>query len=610
MKKNRKSLLCFVLSLVLIVEIFAPLTAYAGELELDSEQKNAIAMLNYITVLTQEINSSKNSRLYLEEAYSNLINNTYPNAVDGKTLRQMSGLLDIMESYRMIAVQRDRLQFIYEQNQAEALSAALPDPHSVMSLVLAPKDPVRLVTALANMAFDAYSSYSTYSEQNALSYLKEGWALDDDEAEVLHESRKNTFTYMISIVKEYGLPGELALTEKTVEEFVKWKNSTNNTGRIQFLESNKNTYQSFGGYWLTLAESYYKSGDYKKCLDAVKTYESMDVRIFRYDHELAKVLPMAIVAAEKTYNAKDYTTYAREKAQQIIDNTEHDSWALRYFAAQTLVDLYGKTKDKKDLNKAYSITMDNVNYLVARQQELNEGFLSKVKETPVRKGASKREKKVIEDYNKMLKEERKTEMAPVYEPLKLNCDLLNSLADELKVSASERKKIDGILHPDNAQIFLSDPLDAQYWFQNEGDVPSSKDVEIAYGGTVLILPVEYITTDAEITATVKEPGNGTSTVIADWKLDKVQRGDEGVLSSFEAAYTSKEAKKIEWKPNSTISVDIRPNKGIDLVYHFEFKTEGTKNGWRDYLKVWEGHKNNWYDYAKVWENSVKFVRVK
>ena len=46
------------------------------------------------------------------------------------------------------------------------------------------------------------------------------------------------------------------------------------------------------------------------------------------------------------------------------------------------------------------------------------------------------------------------------------------------------------------------------------------------------------------------------------------------------------------------------------MYTAEYITEGTKNAWYDYFKVWEGHKNNWYDYAKVWENSVKFVRVK
>ena len=34
-------------------------------------------MLNHLAVLTQEINASQNSRMYMEEVYSMLINNTF-----------------------------------------------------------------------------------------------------------------------------------------------------------------------------------------------------------------------------------------------------------------------------------------------------------------------------------------------------------------------------------------------------------------------------------------------------------------------------------------------------------------------------------------------------
>ena len=95
---------------------------------LTDTQKNSISMLNYLTVLTKEINDSSNSRLYMENAYSSLLNNTYPNAVDSRTLVELTDLLDILESYRMINVKRERLDYIYEQNKAQALRAAIPRP--------------------------------------------------------------------------------------------------------------------------------------------------------------------------------------------------------------------------------------------------------------------------------------------------------------------------------------------------------------------------------------------------------------------------------------------------------------------------------------------------
>ena len=84
---------------------------------LDDTQRNSINMLNYITVLTQEISDSKESRLYLESVYSALINNTYPNAIDSRTQAQITSMLDTLEAYRMIAVKRDRIEYIYEQNR-------------------------------------------------------------------------------------------------------------------------------------------------------------------------------------------------------------------------------------------------------------------------------------------------------------------------------------------------------------------------------------------------------------------------------------------------------------------------------------------------------------
>ena len=607
----KKRILAILLASSLAVGCMAPHYANAETTELTAEQDNAIAMLNYITVLTQDINASKNSRVYMEEAYSSLINNTYPNAVDSRTLSQMTGLLDTMENYSMIGVKRDRLQLIYEQSQAQAIRSAIPNPLGLISTVHS-FDPVKLVASVVYMAVDSYTSYTAYNASVEQQYLKDGWALDDDEAKVLHESRKGTFSYMVQMVNDYDLPGDLTLTEDTVDEFVSWKNNDNIVSRIQFFESNKGTYQSYGGYWLTLADSYYNNGDYEKCLEAVEEYEKLGTRIFRRDYELAKVLPLAIAAAKEVYEIDEYAPYAAEKSQIIISNTDHDDWALRYFAAQTLVDLYAETEEDAYLQDAYKIVLDNVNYLVAEQQSMNDTYLSPVKEEKAPKDASKDEKKQIEKYNKMLKETRKTEMPPVYEPLRLNCDLLFALADEMSLSDSEKTKIDKMLHPNNEPLFLTKGLDELYWFTVPSEEENSDEEEVdicEFGGNVLILPTYLLTNDAVVTVSVTEPDEDEPIVFNDWIIDKTARGTEGELSSFETAFTSETSQDYTWEPDSKVLIDVIAMDGIDISYHYEFETLGTKKEWYDYLKIWEGHKNNWYDYFKVWENSVTFERV-
>ena len=589
-----------VLALTLNCLVLDPVNTAASDLT--AEQSNAIAMLNHITVLTQEIIASKNSRVYMEEAYSSLLNNTYPNVVDVLTLKQLTGLLDTMENYRMIGAKRDRLQLVYEQSQAQAIRAVVSAVRSF--------DPSRLVASVAYMAVDSYTSYTEYTADVEQQYLENDWALNEEEANDLHESRKGTFSYMVQMVNDYDLPGDNILTEDTIDEFVKWKNNENIVSRIHFFESNKETYQSYGGYWLALADSYYNNGDYDKCLEAVEEYENLNTRIFRRDYELANVLPLAIAAAKEVYDIRNYASYAAEKVQLIIDNTDHDDWALRYFAAQTLIDLYAQTQKNKYLQDAYETVLDNVNYLVGEQRTMNTAYLAPVQTENVPKDASREEKKQIEEYNDMIKETRKVEMPPIYEPLRLNCDLLFAIADETDLPETDKTKIDKMLHPNDEPLFLTMGIDEAYWFNNPYEKPvESADIACEFGGNVLILPTYLLTKDALVTVLVTEPDIEAPIVFRDWTIDKTVRGTEGDLTTFETALVSAEAHKYTWKPDTTVLINVTAKDGLDISYSFAFETVGTKNEWYDYLKVWEGHKNNWYDYVKVWENSVTFERV-
>lgn len=292
---------------------------------LDATQRNSISMLNHLAVLTQEINASQNSRMYLEEAYSMLINNTFPNAVDSRTLSQLTGILDILEKYRMIAVKRERLDYVYEQNRAQAIRSAVPSPLGLMSAVQS-FSLSKLAASVVYMAVDSYTSYASQTAQADMQYLQDGWTLDDEAAAALHESRKSTFSYMVRIVGDYGLPGDLTLSENAVDEFVKWENNDNVTQRIQFLEANVDTYQALGTYWIVLAESYYENGDYGKCISALASYEALGTRIFRKDYEFARVLPLAVISAGHTLSGNDYVEAVERYLTLILNNTDYDDW--------------------------------------------------------------------------------------------------------------------------------------------------------------------------------------------------------------------------------------------------------------------------------------------
>lgn len=604
MKHFWKRLVCTLMVCTIAIGMTGGIVASAESNEFSDVQIRAISMLNYITVLTKETNASSKSRMFMEKAYSELINNTHPNAVvDNRTLGQLNGLLDTMERYRLVNVKRDRLQYIYEQNQAKAIRAAIPNPLGMLSTVHS-LTPARLITSIAYMAVDSYTSYTAYTGEIALQNLKDGWELDDEEAATLHDARKNMFTFMIQMVNQYNLPGELALTEQTVDEFVKWKNNDNIVARIQFLESNQDIYKYYGGYWTTLAKSYYENNELQKCIDAVSTYEGMGAKLFRWDFDYAQILPLAIAAAEQVLPTDEYVKYAAQRAEAIDDNTRGSDWALKYFAAQTYVNIYDKTNDKSYLEKAYAILKNNIIYLADEQKDMNETYIAAYQDKSTNNLTDK-EKKQVEEYNKTMREARKTELPPVSDALLLNCDLLFNLVDLIEVSNDVKSSLESMIHPQGARLFLVEPLDNKFWFEAKY-VTATEDIDFTYGGTQMIIPVSFLTSNANIAVHIND-----AQILDDWKLDRVERKTEGDITTYYAIYTSEQAHNHPWQVDEKIKIMLSPDTENSIPsYTFEYITEGSKKNWYDYFVPWQGQKNNWYDYLKVWDNSVLFVRTK
>lgn len=547
-------------------------TVAVDQSALSETQRNSMAMLNYLAVVTESINSSKNSRLKLEETYSTLINNTYPNAVDDRTLAQLESLLDTINQYRMVDVKRDRLQYIYEQNQAQAIRSAIPNPLGLLSAVES-GSLAKLATSVIYMAVDSYTSYQSATASADLEYLKGGWELDDDEADILHERRKSTFSFMVKTVSEHNLPGYLALNEESVEQLVEWSENDNVIRRILFLESNQDTYKAYGGYWLILARSYYENNDYAKCLSAISTYETMRSGILRKDYEYAKTIPMAIVAASETMDDGAYVSYAEERLSQIAANCDNTDWELLYFAAQTYVDLYRRTGNESFLKKSYDIALDNVNVLVGKQEELNSKYLSTIVDARVPKGATKQQKKEIDQYNKLQKESRKKALPPTYQPLLVNCDLLFALADELDVSESERTRIDGILHPNGSDAFLTKPIDDQYRF--DGSDEEDQPVKMEFDGSKLTLPANLVSSETAISAS---KSTGKKALSGDWVVSKVDRGSSKDVSTFTAVFENKEIDKKSYKNGDVVTFTFTDGSGEAAVTRtIKFKASVDEN---------------------------------
>lgn len=552
-------------------------TIIEEEPDLTSTQRNSINMLNYITVLTQQINESKESRIYLEAVQSSLQNDIYPNAVDTKTQSQINNLWRTIDGYRMIAVKRDRLDYIYEQNKAQALRQAIPNPLGLLSTVQS-GGVLKTAISVIYMAADSASSYQAASTQADLKYLQDNWDLEDEEMKELSESQLNLLNYRFDLVRDNDFPGEWALTVDAVDDFVKWINEPNVASRIDWLKSNETTYREFRTYWLELAKSYYEHAEkydnlesYKMCISSIEKYEDIATRIFIKDQDYAETLPMVILSAKETMESKDYVKAAEKYAKLICENCDKEEWALRYFVAQIYVDLYANTENEQYLSDAYEIVKENSNILARKQEELNEAYLAEVKLEEASEDATKREKKEVKEYNKLLEEKREVELPPVNEAFYLNCELLLALADELNLSQTAKKELDDIIH-DGSAIFLTDALDARFWASESVDEFNEDDVEIEFDGKKIIIPATCVTERTAIivvTADDKE--------ITDWVVKEVERDGEE-CSDFMVTFTSKQGKEHKYTAGETVKVIVFPvEDNQDETIEFTFKAVEKKS---------------------------------
>ena len=549
----------------------------AEEERIRAEQMNSYSMMNYLAITAEEIRKSRDNRLILDDIYTELLNDINPGAIDDRTQEHMQNLRDIINQYISISTKKERLQYIYNQNKAAAFRSAIPNPISILSMTNS-YDWKKLALAATYSIVDSVVNYKNASDSADNEYLMSGWDLDDEELATIQKNRDRAFDYMVDMVQEYHLDGMQTLNEKAIENFVEICEIESAPEEIKRLEKEEDTYQLLGNYWLEKADCYFEYGQYKECLECVEKYNELSTGIYRKDTRYLKILPKAIASAQELYTGSQYTQAVSKYVEDIESNISSDDWSSRYYAAQIYLDLYAKTNNQNYIDNAYGNVSDNVTSLLGEQRKLNNQYLNGIVEETVtepdyrymtedekktKEKEYKEEKERVKNYNKALKEERKTELPHLYEPLILNCELLFDLAEQKDISGTEKKNIEDILKTSTNGIFISKPINDFYSFTKTPD-----DYSINISKDKIEIPADLLTAESAISAVIEEKDN-SKTEIDDIAVTKVERKGDTV-DTFVSELSSKKFKKYKWTPDSKITVTITYkdayNKDIQLQY--------------------------------------------
>ena len=551
--------------------------------ELSSAQKNAIAMLYHLATTTEEICISKNNRVILEDIYTALLNEINPGAIDETTQDHLENIRRVIGDFLNIQSKREQLQYIYNQQKAAAMKEAVPDPLAILSMTNS-LNWKKLAINVVYTVVDSYANYKSANNSADHEFFLSGWELDDKEMDVVRKNRDSAFDYMTDIVQQYGSEedkkalGKLTLNEKAITDFAEICAIDEVYRKIERLTSKEETYKLFGNYWLELADCYFEIENYEKCLECVKKYNELEIDIFRKDFNIVPILPKAITAARAVYTGDEYIQQAKAFADAIIENANDDEWSVRYFAAQTYMDLFAKTNNREYLETAYKIIKENVTVLIEEQNNLNKAYFADVQKATLDEKQAKKlndkekkaEQKRIDAYNDALEDARKKELPPLYEPLVLNCDLLFALAEKMDIDDSAKTTISSMLQTEKGGIFLSSPVNNKYRFNA---IEANYTIDLSKES--IVIPANLLTPCATITITVT--AGSKTTTLDDFEIKEVKREGNSV-DTFKAEYTSKKLQDYKWSADATIKIEIINGNYCSPVI-LNYKVKEYKDNW-------------------------------
>ena len=238
MKMNKKLIINIIVIFICISSVFPQKT---------EKEKRDLNLANYFSVQAHKIITNHYNKIILDETYSDLINNLNLK-LDKTQKEQLNTMIDSIGKFRNNDIEREHLQILFENSQANAINSALPNPQYLLSVALS-GDYVKSLTACAMTTLSSISNYNTEKNTAIIENLKENWILDKDDRQNIVELQKNLVNYLIDIVNAgENIDGLDPLTESEIEKIVTYENLENLTQKKLFFENNKTTYENYGPY--------------------------------------------------------------------------------------------------------------------------------------------------------------------------------------------------------------------------------------------------------------------------------------------------------------------------------------------------------------------------
>ena len=258
-----------------------------------------------------------------------------------------------LSALRLVEVQRDRLQYLYEKKQESIIKSLMPNPLAIATVTFSTRNLLSSIIAVAGTALSSINSYASQADVIELEYIQQNWELDDQETLALDALSTNLYLYKCDIGSSLGIERNQALSSDDLRSFVRACNESSPSVRYSRLSRMESRLNSLPDYWREMATAAYELKHYDECLSYLSRYEEHYVPVFFHDNNHASAMMIKAYCILENDTTTDRLANLVTVAEEILENIQDEDWTRYMFCAGLFEELYSETGDLTYARKAY-----------------------------------------------------------------------------------------------------------------------------------------------------------------------------------------------------------------------------------------------------------------
>lgn len=343
----KKILLVF----LFLIGILSSLVAFSeDQLELTHNQEFALYQrLQLDTVIARK---SSNNRVVLSELE---LRDLVP-SINASNQNYYINFNENLSALKLVDIQRERLEFLHEENQKSALTSLVPNALSIATVAITTglSNPLGAIIGIVGTTVSSVTSYMDAKNQANLEFMQNQWELDDQEMDILLNLGTQLYDYKCQIATDLNIPTEFTLSTEDLESFVNFCNEPNADTRYIKLLSLDKRLEILPDYWMELALTTYELNDYETTLTYINKFEEIYYPVIYHDSDYAHLL---MVKADCINHLPSESKYQdlEEIGDLLLAHIGAEDWQSRFFIMSLYMEIYRATNDIVILRKAYAL---------------------------------------------------------------------------------------------------------------------------------------------------------------------------------------------------------------------------------------------------------------